>query len=93
MTPDLTKSEILILQAVWELRALANHAVSTEEVVGRLPDVSKMETAQGLKRLEARGLVMITNRAGHDLFALSPLGAACVRQLLERQLGELTRTL
>jgi hypothetical protein len=88
MTPELSNDEISILQVMWALKALANRrAVTLDQVAGHVPDLPKKETVEGLKRLEARGLVVITKRASGELFALNPLGAACARQLLDSQLG------
>jgi len=91
MMSDLSKHEILILQAMWELKALANRAVTFQDLAGRLSDLAEMETSDGLKHLKTRGLVTTAKQAGGDLFALSPLGAACARQLLDTQLGDLSR--
>lgn len=93
MTPELSNDEISILQVMWTLKALANRAATLDQLAGHLPDLPRKETIEGLKRLEARGLVVITKRASGELFALNPLGAACARQLLDSQLGDLTRPL
>jgi len=91
MTADLSIIEILILQTMWEQKALGTRAAAMRDLLSRLSDLSKTEVSEKLKRLEARGLVTITNRPGDDRFALSPLGAAYVRQLRDRNLGDLTR--
>lgn len=91
MTADFSNNEILILQTMWELKGLGTRTVAIEDLVSRLLDMPKTEASEKLKRLEARGLVTVTNRAGDKCFALSSLGAACVRQLQDKQLGDLTR--
>lgn len=90
MTADLLKSEILILQTMWQLKALGSRGVTIDALISRLSDLSKTETTEKLKHLQIRGFVTVSTRAGDDHFALSPLGAACVRQLQDRQLGDLT---
>ena len=91
MSPGISSDEIQVLQAMWELKALGTHTVIMRSLVGRMPNVPDIETIETVKRLEARGLVTTTKGAGDDLLALSPLGAAFVRQLRDRQLGELNR--
>ena len=91
MTADLSTVEILILQTMWEQKALGTRGAAMRDLLSRLSDLSKTEISEKLKRLEARGLVTITNRPGDGRFALSPLGAAYVRQLRDASLGDLTR--
>jgi Mn-dependent DtxR family transcriptional regulator len=91
MSPGISNDEIQVLQAMWELKALGNRPVTMRSLAGRIPNVSDVDTIETVKRLEARGLVTTKKRAGGDLFALSPLGAAFVRQLQDRQLSELNR--
>ncbi len=91
MNADLSDNEIMILQALWELRALGTRDVTIHDLLTRLSDLPKTEAAARVKRLETRGLVTIANLRGDDRFALSPLGAAFVRQLQDRKLGHLTR--
>jgi predicted transcriptional regulator len=91
MSPGISSDEIQVLHAMWELKALGTHTVMMRSLVGRMPDVPDVETIETVKRLEARGLVTTKKRAGGDLLALSPLGAAYVRQLQDRQLNELNR--
>ena len=91
MSPGISSDEIQILQAMWELKALGTHTVTIRSLAGRMPDVPDIERIETVKRLEARGLVTTKKRAGGDLLALSPLGAAFVRQLQDRQLRELNR--
>ena len=91
MTADLSTIEILILQTMWEQKALGTRTAAIRDLLTRLSDLSKTEVSENLKRLEARGLVTITNGPGDDRFALSPLGAAYVRQLRDRNLADLTR--
>jgi len=93
MTPDLAKDDILILQTLWEVKALGARRVTVEHLVGRMPDISKTKASERLRRLEAQGLVTATNSDGDELFGLSPLGTAFVRQLQDRQLGDLSRGL
>lgn len=91
MIADLSNNEILILQTLWEQKALGTRGVTIHDLLTRLSDLPKTEAAEKLKRLENRGLVTIANVRGGDRFALSPLGAAFVRQLQDRKLGDLTR--
>lgn len=91
MNPDLSNEEVLILRTMWELKALGTRAVTVRSLSSRISNVPDKETTERVKRLEARGLVTIRKGAGGDLFALSPLGAAFVRQLQDKQLGELNR--
>jgi DNA-binding MarR family transcriptional regulator len=91
MSPDISSNEIRVLQAMWELKAVGTHRVTMRSLASRMPDVPDTETTETVKRLEARGLIAARKGAGGDLLALSPLGAAFVRQLQDRQLSELTR--
>ena len=91
MSPGISSDEVQVLQAMWELKALGTHAVIMRSLAGRMPNVPDIETIETVKRLEARGLVTTKKGAGGDLLALSPLGAAFVRQLQDRQLSELNR--
>ncbi len=91
MNPDLSSNAVLILQTMWELKALGTHAVHAHHLASRLPSVPKTETAERLEQLKVGGLITITKGAEDDLVALSAFGAAFVRQLQDRQLGDLTR--
>jgi Mn-dependent DtxR family transcriptional regulator len=91
MNPDLSDDEVLILRTMWELKALGTHTVTLQNLSSRMSGLPERETAERVKRLEARGLATIRKGAGGDLLALSPLGAAFVRQLQDRQLGDLSR--
>ena len=91
MNPDLSNDEVLILRTMWELKALGTRTVTMQSLSSRISNLPDNETAERVKRLEARGLVTIGKGAGGDLLALSPLGAAFVRQLEDRQLGDLSR--
>lgn len=91
MTADLSNNENLVLQAMWELKALGTRAVAVQDLLSRLADLSKIEISESLKRLQARGLVARTEPSGAESFALSPLGAAYVRQLQDNKLGDLNR--
>jgi predicted transcriptional regulator len=91
MSPDISSDEIQVLQTMWELKAVGTHRVTMRSLASRIPGVPDTETVKTVKRLEARGLVTTKKGAGGDLFALSPLGAAFVRQLQDRRLSELTR--
>jgi len=91
MTADLSTIEIMILQTMWEQKALGTRTAAMRDLLSRLSDLSKTEMSEKLKHLQARGLVTIANRSGDDRFALSPLGVAYVRQLRDRNLGDLTR--
>jgi len=91
MSPGIPSDEIQVLQAMWELKALGTHTVIMRSLAGRMPDVPDLERIETVKRLEARGLVTRKKGPGGDLLALSPLGAAFVRQLQDRQLSELNR--
>jgi Mn-dependent DtxR family transcriptional regulator len=88
MNPYLSDDDVLILRTMWELKALGTRAVTMRALSGRISNVPDKETTERVERLEARGLVTMRKGAGGDLFALSPLGAAFVRQLQDRQLGE-----
>ena len=91
MSPGISSDEIQVLHAMWELKALGTHRVLMQSLASRVPGVPDTETIEIVKRLEARGLVTTRKGAGGDLLALSPLGAAFVRQLQDRQLSELNR--
>jgi hypothetical protein len=91
MNPDLTDEEVLILRTMWELKALGTRAVTMRSLSSRISNVPDEETTDRAKQLAARRLVTIRKGPGGDLFALSPLGAAFVRQLQDRQLSELDR--
>jgi Mn-dependent DtxR family transcriptional regulator len=91
MTPDISSDEVQVLKTMWELKAIGTQRVTMRSLASRMPDVSDTETTAMVKRLEARGLVTKKKGAGGDLLALSPLGAAFVRQLQDRQLSELNR--
>jgi DNA-binding MarR family transcriptional regulator len=90
MNPELSNDEVLILRALWELKALGNHTVALQDLAGRLSSLPKTDTMERLEHLETRGLVTRAKGAGDDHFALSPLGAAFVRQLQDAQLSALT---
>jgi DNA-binding MarR family transcriptional regulator len=90
MSADLSNDERLILQRMWELKAVGTRAVAVQDLLSRVLDLSKTETSERLRGLEARGLVTITDDPEGERFALSPLGAAYVRQLQEKKLGDLT---
>jgi len=89
MTANFSNTEILILRTMWRLRALGSRGVTVDELVSRQSGLSRTETSDRLKDLEMRGFITLSNQAGNDHFALSPLGAACVRQLQDGQLGDL----
>jgi hypothetical protein len=91
MNPDLSDDEVLILRTMWELKAIGTHKVTLQNLSSHMSGLPERETAERVKRLEARGLTTIRKGAGGDLLALSPLGAAFVRQLQDRQLGDLSR--
>ena len=91
MSPDLSSDEIQILQTMWELKALGTRTVIMRSLASRMSDVPDTEVIEGVKRLTARGMVTTRKGAGGDLLALSPLGAAFVRQLQDRQLRDLNR--
>ena len=91
MSPDISSDEIQILQTMWELKALGTRAVIMRSLASRISDLPDTEVIQGVKRLEARGMVTTRKGDGGDLLALSPLGAAFVRQLQDRQLRDLNR--
>jgi Mn-dependent DtxR family transcriptional regulator len=91
MNPDLSNDEVLILRTMWELKALGTRTVTMPSLSSRMPSVPDKQATERVKRLEARGLVTIRKGAGGDLLALSPLGAAFVRQLQDRQLSDLSR--
>jgi len=93
MMANVSDSEILILQAMWRLRALGSRGITIDDLIRQVSDLSRTEAAEKLGLLEARGFITISGRAGDDRFALSPLGAACIRQLQDRQLGDLTGVL
>ena len=91
MTSDISNDEVRVLKTIWELKAVGTQRVTMRTLASRMPDLSDTETTAMVKRLEARGLVTKKKGAGGDLLALSPLGAAFVRQLQDRQLGDLNR--
>lgn len=91
MNPDLSNDEVLILRVMWELKALGTHTVTMQDLASRLSSLPKTDTTERLEHLETRGLVTRAKGAGEHHFALSPLGAAFVRQLLDAQLSDLTR--
>jgi len=91
MSPDISSDEIQILQTMWELKALGTRTVTMQNLASRISDVPDTVVIEGVKRLAARGLVTTKKGAGGDLLALSPLGAAFVRQLQDRQLSDLNR--
>jgi hypothetical protein len=89
MNPVLSNHEVLILRTMWELKALGTRAVTMRNLSSRIPSLPERETVERVKSLETRGLVTIGKG---DMLALSPLGAAFVRQLQDRQLGDLSGT-
>jgi hypothetical protein len=91
MSPDISSDEIQILQTMWELKALGTRTVIMRSLASRISAVPDTEVIEGVKRLAARGLVTTKKGVGGDLLALSPLGAAFVRQLQDRQLSDLNR--
>jgi len=91
MTPELSNNDRVILRTLWELKALGTHAVPIHDLVSHLSGIPVTETAERLEQLQARALITRTKSAADHLVALSPLGAAFVRQLQDRQLGDLTR--
>jgi hypothetical protein len=91
MSPDISSDEVQILQTMWELKALGTRTVIMGSLVSHIPDVPDTETIERVKRLAARGLVTIKEGTEGDLVALSPLGAAFVRQLQDTQLSDLNR--
>jgi hypothetical protein len=92
MNPVLSDDEVLILRIMWELKALGTRTVTMRSLSSRIPNVPDKETVDEVKHLETRGLVTTKKAPGGDLLALSPLGAAFVRQLQDRQLGDLSHT-
>ena len=91
MTSYLSNSEISTLQAMWKLKAIGAHGVTLEQFATRLSNVPKAETSEALEQLQARGLVTKRNDSGGASFALTFLGMACVRELQDTQLSDLTR--
>jgi DNA-binding MarR family transcriptional regulator len=89
MSTDPSNHQILILQTMWEMKALGTRAATMEDLLSRLSDLSKTEASEKLKDLEARGLVTTPNRTKDERFALTLLGAAYIRQLQEKKLGDL----
>lgn len=89
MTADLSKTEILILQTMWKLKALGSRGVTIDDLTSPPSDLSKMETIEKLKHLQMLGFATVSSWAGDGVCALSPLGAAFVRQLQDRELGDL----
>ncbi len=90
MKPDLSGNDLLILQTMWQLKALGSRSVAIQDLTARLPDLAS-GVLEMLRDLEARGLVTASREGGPDRFALSLLGAACVRELQEEQLVDLSR--
>jgi len=91
MNPELSNNDAVILQTLWELKALGTRAISIQDLVSHLSGVPMTETTERLEQLQERGMISRTQGASDHLVALSPLGAAFVRQLQDRQLGDLTR--
>jgi len=91
MSTNFSDDEALILQTMWRLKALANRGVTLHDLAGHVPGTQQAATSETLGRLEARGLVNVMKDAKGELFALSPLGAACARQLIDGQLSDLSR--
>jgi DNA-binding MarR family transcriptional regulator len=91
MNPDLSSDEVQILRTMWELKAIGNRTMTMRSLASRTTNVLDKETIERVKRLEARGLITTKKETGGDLLSLSPLGAAFVRQLQDRQLGDLNR--
>jgi DNA-binding MarR family transcriptional regulator len=91
MTSDISSDEVRVLKTMWELKAVGTQRVTMRNLASRMPDASDTEMSASVKRLEARGLVIRKKGAGGDLLALSPLGAAFVRQLQDKQLSDLNR--
>ncbi len=56
MTPDLPSSQIPILQALWELKALGTHGVTLEQLMNRLPDSLSLDATEQLQELGRRNL-------------------------------------
>ena len=90
MTSEIPSDEVLILQTMWEHKALGTHAMTFQDLATHLRAAST-EITKRLEHLEVRGLVIRTKGSRVDLFSLSPLGAAFVRQLQDSQLGDLSR--
>jgi len=89
MSADLSNDEVLMLQTMWGLKALGAHLVAMRDLTAHLASVPKAEIATRLDRLETRGLVIRRRGGRDDHVALSPLGAAFVRQLQDGKLGDL----
>lgn len=92
MTPDLTSSQIPILQALWELKALGTHGVTLEQLMSRLSDSLSSDVTEQLDDLDRRHLIVRRDSSGQAFYSLSALGTACVRQLQDRRLSDLSRT-
>jgi DNA-binding MarR family transcriptional regulator len=90
MASEIPSDELLILQTMWEHKALGTHTMTFQDLATHLGAASS-EITKKLERLEVQGLLIRTRGSRVDLFALSPLGAAFVRQLQDRQLGDLSR--
>ena len=90
MDPEGSNNDAMILKTMWELKALGTRAVPIRNLISHLSGVSLAETVERLERLLALALITRTKGASDDLVALSPLGAAFVRQLQDRQLGDLS---
>ena len=91
MNPELSNNDGVILQTLWEMKALGTHAVSIHDLVSHLSGIPTTETTERLGRLQALALITSTKRGSDHLVALSPLGTALVRQLQDKRLGDLTR--
>lgn len=91
MNPELSDNDGVILQTLWELKALGTRAVPLHDLVSHLSGIPMTETTERLERLQALALITKTKGASDYLVALSPLGAAFVRQLQDKHLGDLTR--
>jgi len=91
MTPDLSNSQISILQALWELKALGTHGATLEQLMNRLSDSLSSDAAEQLEDLERRDLIARRGSSGQAFYSLSALGTACVRQLQDRRLSDLSR--
>jgi predicted MarR family transcription regulator len=91
MNPELSNNDGLILQKLWEMKALGTRAVSIHDLVSHLSSIPITETTERLERLQALALITRTKRGSDHLVALSPFGTALVRQLQDKRLGDLTR--
>lgn len=90
MNPECSDSDVMVLQTMWKLKALGGRVVSVRDLAGHLSGMPTTEAAERLERLQALMLVTKTKSASGDLVALSSLGAAFVRQLQDKHLGDLT---